>query len=167
MGKWAAWAGQALCYGLFALVLAAFSSSPAYRHLRPDQALLKLSFTHAAQLKVPCRRRGAEELAKLPPNMRNPMDCPRERATVGVELLLDGAVLTSRTVPPSGLSRDGPATLYARYALPAGPHRLEVRFKDSDTTPGFTHRRVMDIAPRAGQIMVVDFNAEQGGIVIQ
>lgn len=167
MHRAAAWAGQALCYALFALALAVFSRSPAYRHLAPDQALLKLSFSHPGQLKSDCRRRDAAELARMPPNMRNPLDCPRERSAVSVELALDGQVLTRRTVPPSGLSRDGPSTLYARHAIAAGPHTLDVRFKDSARSPGYTHRRSVRIDTRPGQILVVDFNAAQGGIVIQ
>lgn len=68
---------QALLYGAFIAVLGYFSTSPAYRHLPPDQALVKLSFTHAAQRKGECRTRTPEELAKLPPNMRIAQDCPR------------------------------------------------------------------------------------------
>lgn len=167
MPRVAGWAGQILCYALFALALAVFSRYPQYRHLGPDQSLLKLSFSHPGQLKVECRRRSADELAKLPPNMRNPLDCPRERSAVSVELALDGSVLTRRTVSPAGLSRDGPATLYARHAITAGPHRLDVRFKDSERRAGYTHERSQRIDPRPGQVLVVDFNAEQGGIVIQ
>lgn len=163
----AAWAGQVLCYAMFALALAVFSRAPAYRHLAPDQSLLKLSFSHPGQLKSDCRRRDAAELARLPPNMRNPLECPRERSAVTVELALDGHVLTRRSVPPSGFSRDGPSTLYARHVIPAGPHTLDVRFKDSERAPGFTHQRSQRIDTHPGQILVVDFNAAQGGIVIQ
>ena len=71
---------------------------PRYRHLAHDQALLKLSFTHAGQLVHECRRRTPEELAKLPPNMRAPLDCPRERSPVTVELALDGQLLAQREI---------------------------------------------------------------------
>ena len=67
-----------------------------------DQALLKLSFTHAGQLVQECRRRTPEELAKLPPNMRAPLDCARERSPVTCELALDGQLLAQR-IAPSGL----------------------------------------------------------------
>jgi hypothetical protein len=54
----------------------------AYRHLASDQALIKLSFTRVGKPVGDCRKLSAEELAKLPPNMRAPTVCPRERSPV-------------------------------------------------------------------------------------
>jgi hypothetical protein len=86
-------------------------------------ALIKLSFAHGAQ-KEDCRPRTAEELAKLPPNMRRPMVCARERLPVAVELLLDGAPLYQAVLPPTGLAGDGPSRAYQRFAVPPGQHEL-------------------------------------------
>ena len=72
----AAWIGQLLLYGLFALVIGVFSHWPPYRHLAADQALVKLSFSHTGKPVSDCRPQTAEELAKLPPNMRAPVRCP-------------------------------------------------------------------------------------------
>ena len=77
-----AWLGQVVLYALFALVIGVFSRWPVYQHLGSDQALIKLSFTHAGKPLGDCRRQSAAELAKLPPNMRAPMKCPRERSPV-------------------------------------------------------------------------------------
>ncbi|MFN0315175.1 MAG: hypothetical protein ACKVQA_09070 [Burkholderiales bacterium] len=159
--------GQALLYALFATAIAGFSHYPRYQHLAGDQSLLKLSFSHPGQLKVECRRRGADELAKLPPNMRNPLDCPRERSPVTVELDLDGNALARAVIPPSGLSRDGPSTIYARFPVKAGPHQIAVRMNDSVRERGFNYTREEQVSLRPGQILVVDFNAEKGGIVLQ
>ena len=41
--------GQAVLYGAFVLAIGYFSTSPVYTHLAPDQAVLKLSFSHGAQ----------------------------------------------------------------------------------------------------------------------
>jgi hypothetical protein len=160
-------AGQAILYALFAATIGLFSTTPRYRHLPEDQALLKLSFSHPGQLKAECRRRTPEELAELPPNMRNPMDCTRERSPVTVELALDGGVIAKRVVPPAGLSKDGPSTVYARFPLPAGDHRLSVKLNDSVREPGFTYVRDESVRLVPGQIVVVDFNPEKGGIVIR
>ncbi len=167
MPKPAAILGQALLYALFAAAIAGFSHYPRYQHLAGNQSLLKLSFSHPGQLKGECRRRGVEELAKLPPNMRNLMDCPRERSPVTVELDLDGNALTRAVIPPSGLSRDGPSTVYARFPVTAGPHQIRVRINDSVRASGFNYTRDERISLRPGQILVVDFNAEKGGIVLQ
>lgn len=167
MHKLGSIAGQVVLYALFAAVIGLFSTYPRYRHLADDQALLKLSFSHPGQLKAECRRRTPEELAKLPPNMRNPLECTRERSPVTVEMALDGNVIAKRVVRPAGLAKDGASTLYARFPVPAGAHHLTVKLNDSVREPGFnfTHDQQVRLAP--GQIVVVDFNPEQGGIVVR
>ena len=160
-------AGQVVLYAAFAAFIAFFSTHPQYRNLEPDQALIKLSFSHAGQLAQECRKRSAEELAKLSPNMRAPMECPRERSPVSVELELDGKTLAHRSAPPSGLSRDGASILYERFAVPAGKHEVSVKFNDSVRVKAFNYSREEHVELRPGQVLVVDFNPEKGGILIQ
>lgn len=160
-------AGQVVLYAAFAGFIGVLSSWPRYDNLQPGQALLKLSFSHAGQLAHECHRRTAEELAKLPPNMRAPMDCPRERSPVTVELALDGQILARRSSPPSGISRDGASTLYQRFPVSAGKHTLSAKFNDSVRVPGFGYAREQEVELRPGQVLVVDFNPEKGGILIQ
>jgi hypothetical protein len=167
MRKLFAVAGQVLLYGAFAAFIGIFSVYPRYRNLEPDQALLKLSFTHAGQLAQDCRQRTSEELAKLAPNMRAPMQCTRARSPVTVELTLDGRVLAHRVQQPSGLSHDGASTLYERFTVPAGEHELSVKFNDSLRTPGYPYVREEEVELRPGQVLVVDFNPQKGGILIQ
>ena len=167
MGKLLSIAGQAVLYALFAATVGYFSSFPRYRHLAEDQALLKLSFSHPGQITTECRKRTPEELAALPRNMRAPFDCARERSPVTVQLTLDGNVVASRVIPPSGVHRDGPSTVYARFPVSAGEHRLSVKLNDSVRTPGFNYTRDQEVELEPGQIVVVDFNAEKGGVVIQ
>lgn len=158
---------QALLYAAFAATIGWFSSNPPYRHLAPDQALLKLSFSHPGQLRSDCRRRSEEELQKLAPNMRQPLDCPRERSPVTVELLLDGVPLAREAVQPAGVSRDGPSTWYARFPVPAGEHRLAVRIDDSVREPGFNHQRDETVRLQPGRVLVVDFDPARGGILFR
>ena len=162
-----AWAGQALLYALFALVIGVFSHWPPYRHLQPDQALIKVSFTHSGKPLGECRRLSAEELARLPPNMRAPVSCPRERSPVTIELDLDGRTVLSRTAPPSGLARDGASALYQRLVVPAGERHLAVRLADDARAGGFAHRREARVTLAPGQVLVVDFNAAAGGITLK
>ncbi|MEO8143297.1 MAG: hypothetical protein ABI654_03705 [Betaproteobacteria bacterium] len=155
---------QALAYAAFAAVLGYFSTSPAYRLRADDEAVVKLSFTHAAQLARPCRERSAEELARLAPNMRNKMDCPRERVEVKVELDMDGAPLYRIGASPAGLHRDGASTVYRRLAIPAGRHRFRARLADGpDGEFSFTAETVVDLAP--GQVLIVDFATDRSGFV--
>jgi hypothetical protein len=166
MAKPLAYVGQGAVYLLLALGVAYFSDRPAYTHFPADMALLKLSFAHGAQ-KGECRRRTADELAKLAPNMRRPTACSRERLPVTVELLLDGKPVYHAVLPPSGLAGDGPSRVYQRFAVPAGRHALIARLRDSDRPDGFDYERTATIDLAPAQSLAIDFRSEMGGFVFR
>ncbi|HXE46899.1 MAG TPA: hypothetical protein VN663_00925 [Ramlibacter sp.] len=166
MNRLMPWIGQALLYGAFAVFIGVFSSWPEYRALPPNQALVKVSFIHHGQRVADCRPFTAEELAKLAPNMRTPMKCERERSPVTIELDLDGATVYRHVAAPSGLSRDGASSVYHRIAVPAGEHRFSVRLKDSASARDFTHTRDATLTLKPAQVLVIDFDAEKGGITL-
>lgn len=157
--------GQALFYGLFAVIIGYFSTAPKYQHLPPDQSLIKLSFSHHGQPVAECRKRTAEELAKLAPNMRAPMECVRERSPVKVQIELDGKPLFAGLAPPSGLSRDGTSTIYRRFEVPAGEHALAVKMNDNVRVKDFNFAKAEKVTLKPAQILVIDFDAEKGGVV--
>lgn len=155
---------QALAYAAFAAVLGFFSTGPAYRLRGDNEAVVKLSLTHSAHLSRPCRERSAGELAKLAPNMRTKMDCPRERSVLAVELDMDGQPLYRISAPPAGLHKDGAATVYRRIEVPAGRHEFRARLSDTpDGAFNFSREAGIDLAP--GQVLIVDFAAQGGGFV--
>jgi hypothetical protein len=157
-------AAQFALYVPLMAILAYFSTEPRFSMVAPDEALVRVSFIHATQRKEACRERSAEELAKLAPNMRAALDCPRERSPLLVELELDGHTVLSREVRPSGLRRDGNAVVYQRMALPAGRHRIVARLRDRpDGDFNYTKDETVQLA--AGRVLVIDFNASQGGFV--
>jgi len=161
------WGGQVILYGLFALAIGVFSQWPTYHPLGADQALIKISVSRLGQPVGECRRLSAEELAKLPPNMRDPVQCPRERSPLTMSVDVGGAKVLQRVVQPTGLSRDGAASIYERLVVPAGPQVVDVRFND-DVRPGArTYHREASIDLKPGQVLVVDFDAEKGGITFQ
>lgn len=159
--------GQGLLYLFLAVVLGYFSDSPAYTHFPPDLALIKLSFTHGGKPKGECRRLTADEIAALPPNMRRPMDCPRERLPLLVDLRLDGAPLYRAWLPPSGLAGDGPSQVYQRFAVAPGRHRLSARLRDSAREEGFDYARDFEVTLAPLQNFVVDFRSETGGFIFK
>lgn len=165
MRNWRAGLGQAVLYGLFALFIGVFSHWPRYQALPPGQALLKVSFIHHGQRVAPCRPYTAEELAKLPPNMRAPMKCERERAPVEVEVDVDGSTVFRKVALPAGLSRDGASTVYHRMAIPAGEHRIAVRLKDASGAT-FQHTREATLRLKEAQVLVIDFDPQKGGITL-
>lgn len=157
---------QLLLYLPLMALIGVFSTWPPFTEVRPDQALLRLSFIHAAALKHECRTRSAAELAKLPPNMRAPLDCPRERVPIRLELALDGKVVLERELAPAGLRRDGAATAYFRVTVPAGRHRIAVRMQDRPEG-GFNRQREADLELAPGSALVIDFDPAKGGFVFR
>ena len=154
---------QFALYAGFALVVAIFSYWPPYARIDSDSAVIKLSFSHAGDLREPCRTLSPEELAKLAPNMRSGVDCPRERVPVVVELEIDGERAYHAALDPSGLAGDGPSSVYERFEVPAGPHRIRVRLRDTRRESGFDHEGTTDVGLAPRQSFVIDFRAELGG----
>ncbi len=161
------YAGQAVILGLVMLLLGYFSRLPTYEVFPPDKAQIKVSFSHGAKRKEVCRRRTREELAKLAPNMRKPMDCSRERLPVFIEILIDGRLLYRDSLPPTGLSKDGPSRIYQRFVVEPGRHRLVARLRDTDRTEGFDYQKefAIDLAPR--QNLALSFRSEMGGFFVR
>jgi hypothetical protein len=155
-------AAQLALYAPLMAILAYFSTEPRFSIVAPGEALVRVSFIHATQRRVACRERSAEELAKLAPNMRAALDCPRERAPLLVELELDGQVVLRREVQPSGLRRDGNAVVYERMALPAGRHRVVARLRDR-AEGDFNYVKDETVQLAGGRILIIDFNAAKGG----
>jgi hypothetical protein len=154
-------------FTLFAAIIGIFSSKPAYQHLREDQALIRLSISHAGQLIGACHKRSEAELQKLSRNMRALQDCPRARSPVMIEVELDGKVLYHDVIKPTGLAHDGASTVYRRFALAAGEHRLAVRLNDTGRASGFDYERSELVRLQPAQVLVIDFDRQKGGVLIK
>jgi hypothetical protein len=154
--------GQVTAYVAFAALIGYFAGAPAYTHFPPDQAMVKLSFSHGGQRKGECRQLTPEEIARLPPNMRRPVECPRERVPLLVELEVDGRVIYRDALPPTGLARDGPSHAYRSFAVAPGSHRIVVRLRDSPRSEGFDRVGVGDVELRAQQSLAIDFRSDSG-----
>jgi len=158
---------QIVAYAAFAAFVGLLSVWPRYRLLRPDEAVVSLTFSHAGQRIGACRRLTQEELNRLPPNMRRPTDCPRERHPISVEFRADGTVLYRDRLLPSGLWSDGKATVYRRLRIDAGRHDLYIGMNDSGKDEGFNYESAMtrDVLP--GQNLVIDFDELQQTFVFR
>jgi len=151
------WALQGGLYLLFLVVVGVLSDTPGYTFLEPEKAVIRLSLSHPGERKQECRRRSREELAKLPPNMRAPRQCPRERWPVRVVLELDGRELYSGAANPAGLANDGASSFYRNFKVPAGRHRIVLRLNDSgDKKPDKMIDKEIDISPT--RILVAGFD---------
>ena len=155
--------GQVVLYAAFAVIVGYFATSPAHTYIDPRKAVVTLSFSHAGERQQECRRLSPEEIAALAPNMRRPMDCPRGRVSLLVELRLDGQTLYRASLPPSGLAGDGASSVFERFEVTAGRHHLKVGLRDSRREQGFDYVFERDIEVVPGQSLVIDFRPGTGG----
>jgi len=156
----------AVIAALFAGV-AAFADWPVYRQTPRGTAIVMLSFVHSADRRAECRRLTPEEIAKLPPNMRRPLDCPRGRRPLHVELDVGDRVAYRASLPPTGIAGDGPSRVYQRFVLPVGPHDIAVRMRDTPRSEGFDHERNEQVTLAPDQMLVIDFRPEPAGFVFK
>ena len=154
---------QGIAYALFAGVVGYFSTAPRYTHHDPSLALIKVNFSHSGARIRECRRYTAEELEQIAPNMRQELDCPRERVAVGFELLIDGERVFSDELVPGGLSRDGNSVIYQRFPIDPGTHVIQARLRDSRRVSGFDYEKTETVVLTPLQNFLIDFRAETGG----
>ncbi|QWG21702.1 hypothetical protein KMZ93_17080 [Bradyrhizobium sediminis] len=159
--------------GQFAIIAALFagvawlSDRPVYRQIPENSGIMMLTFVHGADRKGECRRLTPEEIAKLPPNMRRVLDCPRVRRSLYVELDIDGRRIYAADLPPTGIAGDGPSRVYQRFVMPAGKYDVAVRMRDTARADGFDHERrgTVDFAP--SQMFVIDYRPESGEFIFR
>ena len=84
-----------------------------------------------------------------------------------VQLMLDERTVYDAVLEPTGLSRDGPARAYKKFAVPAGRHVIVARLRDSKRSEGFDYetRRTVELAPL--QNLAIDFKADAGGFIFR
>lgn len=155
--------GQAVAYAAFAVFIGYFAAWPAYTRVPPDQALIKLSFSHGAERKGECRQRTDEEMARLAPNMRRSAVCPRERLPVFVELELNGKIIYADELPSTALSGDGPSQAYRRFVVPSGEQRIVARLRDTARSEGFDYIADRVVTLKPGDNLAIDFFPSTGG----
>jgi hypothetical protein len=161
----AAIAGQVVLYGAFAAVIGYFATDPVYRQIPDDIALIKVSFSHLGERE--CRKRTPEELEKMPRNMRAPLECPRERSDIKIEVDLDDKNILKHTLHPTGLYKDGISTMYKRFEIKAGEYKLAVRMQDNTALEGWRFVKEEKVTLKPAQVLVIDFNPDKGGLFLK
>lgn len=160
-------AGRAVAWALFAAAVGLLSVWPRYRPIEAGDAMVSLSFSHAGERIQECRQRSQAELDKLPPNMRKPADCPRERHPVSVVFSVDGQERYRETLVPSGFWEDGESTFYQRMPVKAGTRVLQIVMNDSESGQdgNLAHTQSLQLEP--GAHVVVTFDRTQQEFRIQ
>lgn len=154
---------QVVCYTVFAVLIGYFSTNPAYQHHDSGLAVIKLSFSHAGEHIQECVPFAPEVNLNKSPNMIVPMNCPRGRVPLLVEVVLDEKILYREELSPSRLFGDGEASVYHKFTVTPGKHTLTARLRDSRREEGFDHEHSEDIELSAQQNFVIDFTLSRGG----
>ena len=158
---------EIIMYAVFALVIGALSVWPHYQLMDEDRAIVSLVFSHPGERVAECRRLSQEELNRLPPNMRKPNECQRERHSVRVQLRSGDNVLYAETLPPSGIWADGKASIYQRLEVPSGVHQLFIGMNDSGGEAGFDFETSSTIDLQPGRNLVIQFDEETQQFLIR
>jgi len=153
---------QVIAYMAFVVFIGYLSASPTYQHADPDKAVISLVVSHATQRIGKCRTMSQEELAEVALNMRRPEECPRARNNLYIEMLFDDEFLFRGDARPTGLWKDGPASIYGKFPTAAGTGTLVVRMRDSGRDSGFDYELTEQIELQARQNFVVDFTTLNG-----
>ena len=154
---------QVLAYTAFAVVIGYLSFWPRYQYASPEMAAVKLSLSHATERVVPCVQLTPQEIAELPPNMRQTQSCERQRLPLALQLDVDGEIAYAVEAAPAGLWEDGPASVYERFELPPGKHSITVRMRDSADEDGWDYTHTEEVVLEAGRYLTITFKAENGG----
>jgi len=150
--------GQGLGYLLFIAFIGYFSSMPSYTNMPANQALIKLTFTHAGKRVKPFNdTRSKQDLAKLSPQLRFQKHS-RKRFPLRVEFEMDGKIVYQAEIPSRGLSHDLPSPIYQRFTVPAGRHHFRVSMGDNGQNKGFnyTGEKTVELAPL--HTLIIDFD---------
>ena len=154
---------QIILYAAFAFVIGWLSILPPYQYASGNMATIKLSLSHATERVEPCVKFTPEEMAKLAPNMRRPMKCVRARLPLTIEIDIDGSSTVQLVAQPSGLWDDGAASVYERFDVAPGQHRIAARLRDSARTDGWDYTYSEDVTLEPGRYFTISFRPETGG----
>jgi len=158
---------QILNYTMFMGLVWYFSIYPPYQRLEDNQAMITFTMSHVGKHVTECKKTSYEELMKLPPNMRKPMDCPRERSPVIMELLLDDEVIYSHTAQPVGLYKDQGIDVYEDIKVPAGRYNIKAWVNDDVKVEGPIYKHEQDIDIKEEQHLVIQFESGINGFTIK
>lgn len=148
--------GQVVTWAMFAVLVGAFATGPAFAPLGDGQALIKFSLAHLSERLAPCRQLSEAERQALPPTRRGYEVCTRGRAPTVIELWRNDAMLVERSIDPVGLKNDGRSYYLAYFPVPAGEQSLELKLRDTARDSGFDLERRMSLHLAPGQVALLE-----------
>ncbi|GEM_PF-1648889 len=105
----------------------------------PSDGLLRLDWRLRGEEAGGCLRPTAQELAELPPHMRNPDACVGGLPPYRLRVWVDGEIRLQDTIRAGGIRQDRPLTVYDEVSLTPGRRHVRIEFAPQDGPP--TERR--------------------------
>ena len=135
-----------------------------------DGGLVRLSRRAVGERIEKCRVPSEEELAALPPHMRQKEICEGHLAPFALEVRLDGEPIVDREVRPAGVREDRPTYVFHEIPVAPGPHDLEVVFAVVQGDPAIGAaplrlRTIVEVPPRG--VVLVTRDDASGDLVVR
>lgn len=99
-----------------------------------EDALLRLAWSARPERIETCRELSADELARLPAHMRQPVVCEGRTAEYRLRVVHDGRTVHDRIVRGGGLRQDRRLYVFVEVPLRPGASDIEVLFERADLT---------------------------------
>lgn len=141
------------------------------------EGVVRLAWQARGEAVEECRRLTPEELARLPPHMRQEERCEEHGLPYRLRVRLDGASVVDELVRPAGARRDRPLYVYRELVLAPGSHALAVDFtregalpagarKDQASTPP---QLALDttVALQARRVLLVTYDDDAQRLVLR
>ena len=100
-----------------------------------EQAVLRLAWSARPERIENCRQQTAEELARLPAHMRQPVVCEGANAQYRLTVRSGGTLVADQVVRGGGLRQDRRLYVFHEIPLDPGDASIEVRFDRLDAAP--------------------------------
>jgi hypothetical protein len=152
------------------------SALPLPVHATPD-GVVRLAWSARPERIENCRSRTAEELARVPPHMRQATVCEGSTAEYRLTVHRNGSLVFTDVVHGGGLRRDRRLYVLEEIPVQPGESQIDVRFDrigaEADAAPT---SRGSDIAPshlsfsarlhvRPREVVLVTYSPERGELV--
>ncbi len=149
----------------------------------PSEGLLRLDWRLRGEEAGGCIRPTAEELAELPPHMRNPDACVGGLPPYRLRLWVDDQLALNETVQAGGVRGDRPLTVYDEVPLTPGLRRIRIEFAPDEgastgadpserETPETRDRQIRlaaegEVQLEAGQVILAVRRQDTGALVLR
>lgn len=158
------------------LALIRLGSFTPYTAERDVGAIVRLAWRARGERVNECRRRTPDELAKLPPHMRQEEVCEGRVLPYRLAATLDGAAVVNQLIHGAGAMEDRPLYVFQDLVVSPGSHRVAVSFTREGAAPADTAgvlatpaRLTLDTTLSLGsrRIVLVTYDEEREQLVVR